>query len=104
MELDIPRPVQRYTSSVQVLRYVRVIYLRLTVTPLGERLPYRVCWQRINRRQLCVASAVPGYSWSEAASDTVRVRLRGMSRMTTFSWYVGQQRVASRRVSTVPAR
>jgi hypothetical protein len=104
MELEIPVPVQRYIGSVDVFRYVRVIYLHLTVTPLGDRLPYRVCWQRANRRQLCVSSAVAGYSWSADASDTVRVRLRGMSRMTTFSWYVGQQRVASRRVSTVPAR
>jgi hypothetical protein len=115
LSLTVPKPDQRYRASVQVLSFIGVGYLTLTVTPLGERLPYRVCWglrgssstgadpyHGARRRQVartrCARATVLGYSWNEPASSLLRVSLRGMRRVTTFTWYADGRVVAVKRV------
>jgi hypothetical protein len=41
---------------------------------------------------------VVGYSWNESASSLLRVSLRGMRRVTTFTWYADGRVVAVKRV------
>jgi hypothetical protein len=98
LTLRIPRPALRYRASVKVLRYARVAHLSLAVMPLGERLPYRVCWTlRGTPRRRCVRGTVNGHSWNRSARDLRRVSLRRMRKVTTFAWYVRGRRVAAKR-------
>ncbi len=99
--LQIPRPAQRYRG--RVTRFLSTVELSLTVAPLGERLPYRVCWTPATQPRRCVRGRVDGYSWNSSATDTVSVRKRGMARTTTFVWSVDGRRVASKRVLIRPA-
>jgi hypothetical protein len=99
LTLRIPKPAQRYRATVKVLRYARVAHLTLAVTPLGETLPYRVCWTlRGTPRRRCARGRVSGHSWNRSASDLRRVSLRRMRKVTTFTWYVRGRRVAVKRV------
>jgi hypothetical protein len=101
MTLRIPKPRPTYRGSVvAIFRYSGVVMLQFTATPLGERLPYRVCWRLKSRKRRCVSSAVRGYSWNSSASDTVSVRMRGMARRTTFTWHVGGRAVSAKTVNT----
>jgi hypothetical protein len=102
LTLIVPEPTHMYRASVLVLRYSRVVYLTLRVSQLGKSLPYKVYWKSKSGRRRCVAGKVEGYSWNDSATDDVSVRLRGLKRRTTFSWYVGGRRVASRTANTVP--
>lgn len=97
LTLTIPKPAQRFSAKVELLRYVGVAYLTLNVIPLGDKLPYRVCWTLI-RGSRCLRATVEGFSWNSPASDLRRVSLRRMRKVTTFSWYADGRRVASRRV------
>jgi hypothetical protein len=94
LTLTIPKPAQRYGAAVQVLRYIGIGYLTLTVTPLGEKIPYRVCWT-LRRGSRCLRATVKGYSWNASASDLLRVSLRGMRKVSTFTWYADGRTVAS---------
>ncbi len=102
--LEITKPPQTFQGRVQVLRYSRVVYLTLTVQPLGEKLPYKVCWNLKTKRRRCLSSTVPGYSWDSSADDSLRVRMQGMAKTTTFTWYVNGRNVASKRVKTPSLR
>jgi hypothetical protein len=102
LTLTVPKPGQTFRGSVMVLRYTRVAYLRLHVKPLGESLPYKVCWRLMNKKRRCVSGSVDGYSWSDSASDDLGVRLRGMAKRTTFTWYVQGHKVATRTANTAP--
>ena len=97
LTLTIPKPEQRYSARVQLLRYIRIAYLTFTVNPLGETLSYKVCWT-LTRGSRCVRATVDGYSWNDSASDLLRLSMRKMRKVTTFSWYVNGQRVALKRV------
>jgi hypothetical protein len=98
LTLRIAKPAQHYRATVQVLRYARVAHLTLAVTPLGETLPYRVCWTlRGTPRRRCVRGAVHGYSWNRSARNLRRVSLLRMRKVTTFTWYVRGRRVATKR-------
>lgn len=97
LALTITQPDQRYGAKVQLVRYIGVAYLTFTVTPLGEKLPYRVCWT-LTRGSRCVRATVDGYSWNDSASDLLRISMRKMRKVTTFSWYVNGQRVAVKRL------
>lgn len=99
LPLTIPKPPMRFRSKVEVLRYIGIVYLTLSVTPLGEKLPYKVCWRTVKGRR-CVRGKVDGYSWVASADDSLRVRMRGMRRRTTFNWYASGRKVASKRVAT----
>jgi hypothetical protein len=100
LSLKVPEPTHTYRASVSVLHYSHVASLTLRVTRLGEARPYKVCWRLKSKKRRCVSGRVEGYSWNSSAEDTVSVRLRGMGRRTTFSWYVRGRRVASRTANT----
>jgi hypothetical protein len=78
-------------------RLIGVGYLKMSVSPLGEKLPYRVCWT-LTRGSRCLRSNVTGYSWNEPASDLLRVSLRRMRKLTTFTWYADGRVVSVARV------
>ena len=100
LTLTVPKPPQTYRGSVEVLHHVHVVHLTLRVTPLGESLPYKVCWQLTSRRN-CASGRVAGYSWNSSAESRVSVRLRGMKARTKFTWYVRSHPVAAKTVNTV---
>lgn len=97
LTLTVPEPARRFRGHVTTYRFVSTVDLSLRVTPLGRRLPYRVCWTRSTGRRTCVRATVRGFSWNEPASHTITVRKRGMRRRTTFRWFVDGRRVASAR-------
>jgi hypothetical protein len=99
--LQIPKPRATYHAKVvAVFGRSGVIYLQLTVAPLGERLPYRVCWRLKNKRRTCLLRTLNGYSWNSSATDSPRIRMRGMGRRTTFTWYVRGRLIAAQTVNT----
>ena len=100
LTLTVPKPRSSFRASVHVYHYLHEADLTLRVTPLGERLPYKVCWRLKNKSRRCLASAIRGYSWNSSADGEVSVRLRGMGRRTTFSWYVHGAQVASKTADT----
>jgi hypothetical protein len=97
----VPKPPQTYRGSVEVFHYSGVASLTLRVVPLGEKLPYKVCWRLKTKRLRCVSGSVDGYSWNSSADDEVSVRLRGMANRTTFVWYVRGRKVAAKTANTV---
>jgi hypothetical protein len=96
LPLEIPKPAQRYKGTVT--RFFTTLDVELTVTPLGETLPYEVCWTKASGRRKCLRSEVDGTSWDDPASDELSVRVRGLRRKTRFNWFVDGKRVASKRV------
>jgi hypothetical protein len=100
LTLTVPKPRLSYRASVRAYHYLHEAALTLRVSPLGERLPYKVCWRLRNNRRRCLASAVAGYSWNSSAEDQVSVRLRGLARRTTFRWYVHGSLIATKTADT----
>jgi hypothetical protein len=100
LTLNVPEPTHTYRGGVTVLHYSHIASLTLRVTQLGKSLPYKVCWRLKSKKRRCVSGRVVGYSWNDSAEGTVSVRLRGMARRTTFSWYVGGHRVTSKTANT----
>jgi hypothetical protein len=99
LPLTVPKPAQTFTRKVT--RPFQTLYLKLTIAPLGDDQPYRLCWPKADGRRRCLRSTVDGYDWNEAASDEVSVGARAQRAMrsrTTFSWYVAGERVASKSV------
>ena len=94
--VTVPKPRQTYRLRVEQSRYASSIGITLTVSPLGERLPYRLCWKGKGRRSLCVRSTVEGYDWNRAASDFISVSKRLLPTRARFEWYVRGRRVASK--------
>jgi hypothetical protein len=101
LTLAVPKPSQTYRGSVEVLHSVHIVSLTLHVTPLGEKLPYKVCWQLATGKRRFVSGTVAGYSWNSAADNQLGVRLRGMKARTKFTWYVRGRAVASKTANTV---
>ena len=100
LTLTIAKPPQTYQAGVEVLHHVHIVHLTLRVTPLGESLPYKVCWQMTNRRS-CVSGRVAGHSWNSSAESQVSIQLRGMKARTKFTWYVRGHAVAAKTANTV---
>ncbi len=98
MPLTVPRPPARYAASARVLRSLRRVELRFRVTPLGDRLPYRVCYQLTNKQRRCLAGAVDGFDWNAGASDILSLTSRRLPGLTTFTWLVSGKAVAVKRV------
>jgi hypothetical protein len=99
LPLTVPKPAQKFTRKVT--RPFQTLYLKLTIAPLGDPQPYRLCWLKANRQSKCLRSTVDGYDWNGAASDEISIGVRAQRAMlsrTTFSWYVAGKRVASKRV------
>jgi hypothetical protein len=100
LPLHVEKPPQTYRASVQVFHYSHEAELTLRVTPLGEKLPYKVCWRLKTKRLRCVSGHVDGYDWNYSAHDELSVRLRGMANRTTFVWYVHGHKVAAKTGNT----
>lgn len=98
LTLVVKKPVIRYTARVKVYKYRRQPDLRLTATPLGEKVAYRVCYRPKSGRRRCLNGSLDGYSWNSSAADDLTVSTRGLRGVTTFTWYVGTKRAANRRV------
>jgi hypothetical protein len=101
LTLTVPKPPKTYRGSVEVFHYLHIVSLALRVTPLGEKLPYKVCWRLKTKRLRCVSGSVDGYSWNSSADDTLNVRLKGMAARTTFVWYVRGRKVAAKTANTI---
>jgi len=100
LTLTVPKPPVRYTARVTAYRYSRIASLDLTAKPLGERVPYRVCYRLKRGSTGCLNGVLEGYDWNSSATDNLTVNTRALGAMTTFSWYVNGTRVASKRVRT----
>jgi hypothetical protein len=98
MPLTIPRPTSRYAAYVSVLRFIKRVELRLAVTPLGDRLPYRVCYRLANKQRRCLRGTVDGFDWNSRATDSLSLTTRRLPKLTTFTWIVGGKAVAVKRV------
>jgi hypothetical protein len=99
LPLTVPKPAQKFTRSVT--RPFKTLYLKLTISPLGEDQPYKLCWSKANGQRKCLSSTVNGYNGNAAASDEISVGARAQRAMwsrTTFSWYLAGKRVASKPV------
>jgi len=101
LPIDIPKPAQTYRGAVTVYHYSHTADLTLRVKPLGESLPYKVCWRLKSGMRRCVSGKVNGYSWNSAATGDVSVGLRGMKNRTTFAWYVKGRQVAATTANTI---
>jgi len=97
LPLTVAKPKARYRGTVRAYRYLSRVRLGLAIRPLGERVPYRVCWRLVSGHRRCARGAVTGYSWNQAATDWLTVRKRGMPTVAKFAWYVDGRRVASER-------
>jgi hypothetical protein len=95
--LTVPRPPIRYGASVRHYTYLSNVDLTITATPLGQKMPYRVCYRTAAGRRVCLAGVISGFSWSSSASDTRSVNRRNLRTVTTFIWYVEGRAVASKR-------
>jgi hypothetical protein len=100
LTLTVPKPAQRYVGTGNVYRALEEASLRLTITPLDGRQPYRVCYRLKTKKQRCVRGTVEGFSWNSGASDTVTVTTRPLGTFTTFTWHVGSKTVATKRLRT----
>jgi hypothetical protein len=98
LTLVVPRPLVRYAARVTTYRDLAEVSLRLIATPLGERMPYRVCYRMKNGKTRCLSGALDGYDWNSSADDTLSVSTRNLPRITTFAWYVSGKKVVSKRV------
>ena len=95
--LNVPRPPIRYGASVQHYVYLNNVDLTITAVPLGQKLPYRVCYRTKAGGRVCLGGVIAGYSWSSSASDTRSVNRRNLRTITTFTWYVEGRPVVSKR-------
>lgn len=99
MRLTIPKPKQNFRASIED---GFIGSFKLTITPAGESVPYKLCWIRGKGRK-CERGSVGGYDWTGAASDTIwltasDLKLPRRQSKTTFTWYVAGKRVASKRI------
>jgi hypothetical protein len=100
MTLTVPKPKPKYRAKVE---RGFVGEFTLTVTPLGESLPYRLCWNRTGKRRKCERDTIAGYDWTSAASDSILLtvddlKISRRQARVKFTWYVGKRRVASKTV------
>jgi hypothetical protein len=95
--LTVPRPAIRYGASVRHYVYLSNVDVTITAVPLGQKMPYRVCYRTRAGRRVCLAGVIAGYSWSSSASDTRSVNRRNLRTITTFTWYVEGRAVVSKR-------
>jgi hypothetical protein len=100
LPLTVPKPRIVFSTSTRRYRFLEEVDLRLTARPLGERLPYRLCFANAKGTRRCLSGVLNGLSWNSSATDTLSVRTRGLGRFTAFRWLVGGKTVATRRVRT----
>lgn len=100
LTLTVSKPPSVYRGSVGVFHYSHLAYLTLRVAPLGEKLPYKVCWRLKTKGLRCAVGSVDGYSWNDSAEDELSVGLSGMANRTTFVWYVQGRKIAAKTANT----
>lgn len=98
--LTIPTPTPHYVATANVAKWLGQVTLRLAATPLGAKLPYKVCYSLKTKAKRCLAGSLDGYSWNSSADDELTVKMRGLAKRTTFTWYVRGRKVAARTVRT----
>jgi hypothetical protein len=96
--LTIPKPKQKFRATVDP---GFLASFELTVSPLGESLPYRLCWARTGKSRKCERGTVLGTDWSDSASDSIYLtvddlKLASRQKRVKFTWYVSGKRVASK--------
>jgi hypothetical protein len=99
--LAIPTPTSRYAATVKVYRWLGEVDLRLTATPLGVDVPYKVCYALKTKKRRCLSGTLSGYDWNASATGELTVTKRGLGKHTTFTWYIRGRKVATRTVRTV---
>ncbi len=97
LTLVVPKPPIRYRAAVTAYRFINRAYLALSATPLGETVPYRVCYRLKSRRPQCLKGTLDGYSWDSPGTDSLTVNTRNLAAVTTFTWYVAGKAVATKR-------
>jgi hypothetical protein len=95
--LTIARPPIRYTATVRRYQFLGIVDLTIAAKPLGQKMPYRVCYRIASGRRVCLAAVIDGFDWKSAATDTLSVNRRNLRTVTTFTWYVEGRAVASKR-------
>jgi hypothetical protein len=95
--LTIPRPSIRYAATVRRYVFLSNVDLNITARPLGQKLPYRVCYRTASARRVCLAGVISGFDWNSPASDTKTVNRRNLGTLTTFTWYIEGRVVATKR-------
>jgi hypothetical protein len=98
MQLVVPEPAVRYSAGVTVYKYLNQVDLRLAAAPLGTSRSYRLCYQLRSGRTRCLTGTLDGFDWNSGVADTLTVSKQNLPRITTFNWYVGGKRVATKRV------
>lgn len=98
LPLVVPKPTIRFTTASTVYPFLGQVDLKLTAKPLGERLPYRLCYRTVKMVRRCLNGVIRGFSWDFPEDHSLSIRTRNLARFTTFTWYVGGVKVASRRV------
>jgi hypothetical protein len=98
--VTMPKPKPRFSVKFEP---GFIASFTLTATPLGEDLPYKLCWKRTGRPRKCKRSIIHGSSWADGESDTIYLvasdlKLRASQKVVKFTWYVGKKRVRSGRV------
>jgi hypothetical protein len=97
LTLEVPKPASRYRARVNAYRNIRRALLELTATPLGETRLYRVCYRTLAKRTVCVRGTLDGFSWNSSATDLLTINTRSLPTLSTFNWFVGNTKVATRR-------
>ncbi len=86
-----------WAAKVTRERYLGSVELRLVATPLGEKVPYRVCYRTAKKAKRCLTGTLDGYSWNSSVDDRLTVKVRNLATLTTFTWSVGSKTVATKR-------
>ena len=100
MTLTVPEPRHRFKATIE-RDYISSF--TLSVSKLGETLPYRLCWNKAKGRRKCLRGKINGYDWNDTASDTLYLtvadlKLGKRQRFITFKWYADGKRVTSKRL------
>jgi hypothetical protein len=98
VQLVVPEPAIHYSAAATVYRYLDEVDLQLTATPLGADRDYRLCYRLKTGHTRCLAGTLHGVLWNTSTDDTQTISKRNLPRVTTFNWYVGGKRVATKRV------
>jgi len=98
--LTVPVPTPHYAATAKRIRWLGQVTLRLKVTPLGVKAPYKVCYAMKTKKRRCLSGTLDGYSWNSSADDELTVKKRGLKKRTTFTWFVRGRKVATRIIRT----
>jgi hypothetical protein len=98
LELRIAKPKQRFKARIK-RGYIGTFELK--ITPAGETVPYKLCWNAAKGRK-CKTGSVLGTDWNDSASDPIFLAVDdlklGHRTKVTFKWYVRGKRVAKKTV------